>query len=99
MNTLFRIFAVIFILCIADVNNAYTTEGHKKDIEIVVHRGANFLAPENTIPQRIFLNIAIKTEYLSWLQYKTAMKNLIRKQSWHNRIWSILTDPNFGNVF
>lgn len=50
MNTLFRIFAVIFILCIADVNNAYTTEGHKKDIEIVVHRGANFLAPENTIP-------------------------------------------------
>ncbi|WP_300225058.1 glycerophosphodiester phosphodiesterase family protein [uncultured Bacteroides sp.] len=50
MNTLFRLFAVIFILCIADVNNAYTTEGNKKEIEIVVHRGANFLAPENTIP-------------------------------------------------
>lgn len=53
MNIFPRLFTVMFVAGLAGMGYANpATQGRSssEDIEVVVHRGANFLAPENTLP-------------------------------------------------
>ena len=53
MNIFPRLFTVMFVAGLAGmgyVNPAAQGRPSSEDIEVVVHRGANFLAPENTLP-------------------------------------------------
>lgn len=53
MNIFPRLFTVMFVAGLAGMGYANpTAQGRpsSEDIEVVVHRGANFLAPENTLP-------------------------------------------------
>lgn len=53
MNIFPRLFTVMFVAGLAGMGYANpATKGRpsSEDIEVVVHRGANFLAPENTLP-------------------------------------------------
>lgn len=53
MNIFLRLFTVMFVAGLAGMGYANpATKGRpsSEDIEVVVHRGANFLAPENTLP-------------------------------------------------
>lgn len=53
MNIFPRLFTVMFVAGLAGMgyaNPAAQGRPSSEDIEVVVHRGANFLAPENTLP-------------------------------------------------
>lgn len=53
MNIFPRLFTVMFVAGLASMgyaNPAAQGRPSSEDIEVVVHRGANFLAPENTLP-------------------------------------------------
>lgn len=53
MNIFSRLFTVMFVAGLAGMgyaNPAAQGRPSSEDIEVVVHRGANFLAPENTLP-------------------------------------------------
>lgn len=53
MNIFPRLFTVMFVVGLASMgyaNPAAQGRPSSEDIEVVVHRGANFLAPENTLP-------------------------------------------------
>lgn len=53
MNIFSRLFTVMFVAGLAGMgyaNPAAQGMPSSEDIEVVVHRGANFLAPENTLP-------------------------------------------------
>lgn len=53
MNIFPRLFTVMFVAGLAGMgyaNPAAQGRSSSEDIEVVVHRGANFLAPENTLP-------------------------------------------------
>lgn len=53
MNIFPRLFTVMFVVGLAGMgyaNPAAQGRPSSEDIEVVVHRGANFLAPENTLP-------------------------------------------------
>lgn len=53
MNIFPRLFTVMFVAGLAGMgyaNPATQGSSSSEDIEVVVHRGANFLAPENTLP-------------------------------------------------
>ena len=53
MNIFPRLFTVLFVAGLAGMgyaNPAAQGRPSSEDIEVVVHRGANFLAPENTLP-------------------------------------------------
>lgn len=56
MNTLFRLFAFVIVIFLAGTSDAKLSgkgTSTMKTIEVVVHRGANYLAPENTVPSAL----------------------------------------------
>ena len=56
MNTFFRLLAFVTVICLvgtSDAKSARQGASTMKNIEVVVHRGANYLAPENTVPSAL----------------------------------------------